>query len=67
MYTILMTITLHLAKPFEVHYARDGTMEDCISTIKSNIKNDLLYERNTATVHYYYFCIPQLGSKGTDT
>lgn len=65
MYTILMIITLYPGKPFDVEYNTEGTMEDCMTTLYTRIEEDILYERNTSDIRYYYFCIPLLEAQGT--
>jgi hypothetical protein len=58
MYTILLIITLYIDKPFDVNYNYEGTLEDCIVTMKQNIELDTLYQNNNPSQSVYYFCIP---------
>jgi hypothetical protein len=58
MLTIMLVVTLHLGTIQDVDYQYEGTMEDCITRLKSNVLDDML--NDTGDYTYYYYCVPRL-------
>jgi len=60
----MIVVTLHLGAIQDVDYEYEGTMEDCITRLNSNILEDYLFDTGDYT--YYYYCVPRLTQQGEE-
>ena len=62
MYTILLIMTINLNNSININYQYEGTMEDCMSVIKSYIYRNTV-NKEERTIHY--FCVPVVDNSTT--